>query len=73
MPLDESGALTPKLLHDENCALTWLEVALAKFWAEVLGSQPGAPDGDFQIGMIIYSFHQIIVIQKYMFTSFKLE
>jgi hypothetical protein len=47
--LDEIGALTPKYPPNKTYALTYLEIALAEFWGEGMGTQPGAPDGDMYI------------------------
>ena len=44
--MDEIGALTPKYLPDKTYVLTYLEIALARFWGKGMGTQPGAPDGD---------------------------
>jgi len=46
--LDEIGALTPKYPPDKTYVLTYLEIALARFWGEGMGTQPGAPDGDLR-------------------------
>ena len=67
--MDEIDVLTPKYPPDKTYVLTYLEIALARFWGEGMGIQPGAPDGDY---IILYHIILDNLILNYIIIFFSI-